>query len=153
MVAILQRDVESVSMILRSREEDGLDGVIDRQTGDVWMITDADDELPSFWRTEGDDDYEEFETRYLRIPCQGSQDAYQDMVDFIETVEDEHLSDLLSVAVQGRGAFGRFKDVLRRSKYEPELQRWYEFEANSDYRRVEQWLAEEGIGIQTLQTA
>jgi hypothetical protein len=38
---------------------------------------------------------EELEHRYLSIPHLGSRDGYQDMVDFIETITDEKLRDLL----------------------------------------------------------
>jgi len=31
---------------------------------------------------------------------------------FIATVEDDHLAELLEVAINGKGAFRRFKDVL-----------------------------------------
>lgn len=33
------------------------------------------------------------------------------MVSFIETIEDDHLVELLTGAIDGNGAFRRFKDV------------------------------------------
>jgi hypothetical protein len=58
------------------------------------------------------------------------------------TVEDEHLRELLDVAIQGRGAFRRFKDVLAR--HPAEQQRCYEFQAARLDARVREWLAEKG---------
>lgn len=47
------------------------------------------------------------------------------MEDFIATMEDEHLAELLEVAIQGKGAFRRFKDVLAR--YSEEREVWFRF--------------------------
>jgi hypothetical protein len=80
--------------------------------------------------------------RYLAVPLADSHKAYRDMEDFIATVRDEPLQDLLSLAIQGRGAFRRFKDVLLGH---PETrQRWFDFEAARLEARVRQWLADEG---------
>ena len=49
------------------------------------------------------------EARFTSIPSDESRDAYNDMVYFAHTVEDERLQELLSVALNGRGAFRRFK--------------------------------------------
>ena len=47
------------------------------------------------------------------------------MEDFIATVEGERLAELLEVAIKGKGAFRRFKDVLL--NYPEERVRWFEF--------------------------
>jgi len=81
--------------------------------------------------------------RYRIIPSIDSTEAYDDMVKFIDTVEDRHLAELLSVAICGKGAFRRFKDVLL--SYPIERQRWFEFQSDLMVRRVEEWLREIGI--------
>jgi hypothetical protein len=81
--------------------------------------------------------------RYRIIPSIDSSEAYDDMVKFIDTVEDRHLAELLSVAICGRGAFRRFKDVLL--SYPVERERWFEFQSDLMVRRVEEWLQEIGI--------
>jgi len=58
------------------------------------------------------DKIDEESDRYERIPKDDSYQSYADMQDFIATVEDEHLAELLEVAINGKGAFRRFKDVL-----------------------------------------
>jgi Uncharacterised protein family (UPF0158) len=64
------------------------------------------------------------------------------MQDFIDTVSDEHLQELLNVAIEGRGALRRFKDVLAR--HPGEQQRWFDFQAGRLVARAREWLAEEG---------
>ena len=66
-----------------------------REEGEV----DPDDEDPDHW---------------LAVWCEGSQTAYGDMEDFIETFSDRDRADRLSIVISGRGAFRRFKDVLGR---------------------------------------
>src|SRR5919199_5536889 len=50
-----------------------------------------------------------FGTRYVRVPRDETHEAYRDMEDFILTVGDERLRERLSDAIDGRGAFSRFK--------------------------------------------
>ena len=97
-----------------------------------------------------DDEIDEIEQRvnseperYRLIPSVDSSEAYDDMVKFIDTVEDRHLAELLSVAISAKGAFRRFKDVLL--SYPIERQRWFEFQGDLMARRVEEWLKEIGI--------
>lgn len=59
----------------------------------------------------------------------------------LERIDD--LYNLLQEATQGRGAFGRFKGILR--KHPAEEQRWYAFRDNRLQQQNLDWLAEEGI--------
>ena len=146
-VTISQISIFEISEIMNSRFEYELYGYLDRETGEV--LTGSQDYPLDIQPSEDDDNYEaaidEFEQRYLPIPQSGSGNAYQDMLDFIETVLDEKLQDLLSVAIQGRGAFGRFKDVLRRPEYESERNRWFSFSEQCEYERIVEWLAENKV--------
>ena len=62
---------------------------------------------------------------------------------FVETVKDGHLRELLDVAIAGKGAFRRFKDVMARVPHERE--RWFRFHRERLDARVRRWLAEHGI--------
>jgi hypothetical protein len=53
-------------------------------------------------------------------------------------VEDEHLSELLEVAINGKGAFRRFKDVLL--NYPEERERWFQFKDDRMKERALEWL-------------
>lgn len=147
---ISRDDIFFITEVMKSRDGEGLHGYIDRETGEV--LTGNQDYPLEIIPDEEDENYEqveaEFNLRYLPIPQAGSSSAYQDMVDFIETVEAERLQDLLEVAIQGRGAFGRFKDVLRRSEYESERNRWFSFSEKCEYDRAVAWLTAKGFSVE-----
>ena len=86
-----------------------------------------------------------FGTRYISIPRSESSEAYGDMEEFITTVEDEHLVELLEVAINGKGAFRRFKDVL--ANYPAERERWFHFKDKRIRERMLEWLKDERIEL------
>lgn len=122
-------------------ESDPLDptggGFLDLDTGEVFV------ECVIEYRRddEGVDLYETVEHQ-LGIDRLGSRAAYQDMLDYIDTLADDHLAELLTVAVQGRGAFRRFKNVLadRTGTLEP----YFAFAEPRKQRRAAEWLAANG---------
>jgi len=79
----------------------------------------------------------------IPIPQANSHDDYNLMVEFAATVRDRHLRDVLEVALDGRGAFRRFKNVLTR--YPKERQRWFAFRDEDLRRRIDAWLEEMGL--------
>ena len=89
-------------------------------------------------RVEGDAD-----NRYRMIPKQNSREGYRDMQEYIGSLEDEHLRELLETAIQGSGAFRRFKDVLYR--YPEAEDKWFKFRDAREQRRILDWLAEEDL--------
>ena len=87
---------------------------------------------------------EEYE-RFERIPQTESYESYRDMENFIATVEDMNLVDLLEVAIQGKGAFRRFKDVLL--NYPDEEEKWFQFQDSRIEERALEWLDEIGVTL------
>jgi predicted dehydrogenase len=81
--------------------------------------------------------------RFLSVDPGSSHDDYRDMERFIRRVEDGRLRARLWDAIQGRGAFRRFKDTLAR--YPGVEERWYAFKAARIEERVLAWLAYHGI--------
>jgi hypothetical protein len=81
--------------------------------------------------------------RFLDVPSIDSRDAYQDMEDFIDTVEGTAIQSHLWDAIRGRGAFRRFTAELGR--HPSEEQRWYTFKQARLRDRVLAWLESEGI--------
>lgn len=72
-----------------------------------------------------------------------SGEAYRDMEDFVACVPDRRAADLLSRAIEGRGAFRRFKDTLFGF---PELrQTWFEFHDVRMRRRAVEWLRDSDL--------
>ena len=109
---------------------------LDLQMGEILFILDYMDEEES---DKLKDKIDEQPDRYERIPKVESHEDYEDREDFIGTVEDDRLAELLQVAIDGKGAFRRFKDVLARHPQERE--RWFRFK---DERALE-WLNDIGI--------
>jgi hypothetical protein len=84
-----------------------------------------------------------FGSRVISIPQATPYEAYDQMQDFIATIEDDRLRNRLLDATHGRGAFGRFKAVL--GQHLAEEQRWYAFQDNQLRWQILRWLASEGI--------
>jgi len=130
-------DLDEIASLLDSGNSDG--GWIDRSTGEIWIrdMLDAFDELD-------DDrpDFDEDDDRWLVVPPLGGRDAYRDMQDFVSSVANPSAADLLAVAIEGRGAFRRFKDIIRRY---PDLEDdWYRFSDERRHGRARAWLAHAG---------
>ena len=69
---------------------------------------------------------------------------YQDMAGFAEAVTDERAGRRLLRAIQGKGAFRRFKDELH-EEYPDLLPAWYAFRDARATRRAVRWLAENSL--------
>ncbi len=80
---------------------------------------------------------------FIPVPQAEPHEAYEQMVDFAATVEDPHLRELLDVALDGRGAFRRFRDVLTR--YPDERDRWFDFRDDETRKDVDAWLQALGV--------
>jgi Uncharacterised protein family (UPF0158) len=65
---------------------------------------------------------------------------YQDMADFAEGITGERPGRRLARAIQGKGAFRRFKDQLH-EEHPGLLPAWYAFRDARATRRAVQWLA------------
>ncbi len=81
----------------------------------------------------------------MSIPTESSREGYQDMIAFTESLEDENLKEKLCVALNGRGAFRRFKDVLL--SYLKKREEWFKFQNERLEKRVMEWLEENEIEL------
>jgi hypothetical protein len=75
---------------------------------------------------------------YMRVEPVSSREQYRWMERFIPMVEDKPLSDLLTQAIDGKGAFRRFKDVLM--SHGAERERWFAFRSERLRVFMEAWL-------------
>ena len=117
---------------------------LDLKTGEILFLSQyADDEETGELKEQIEEEFE----RYERIPSAEFHEGYRDMVDFITTLENEHLAELLGVAIDGKGAFRRFKDVLLDHPEEDE--RWFRFKDDRMEARALEWL--EGIGVTLIE--
>ncbi|MCI0710043.1 MAG: UPF0158 family protein [Chloroflexi bacterium] len=87
--------------------------------------------------------FEAEEDDYILVPTTPSYAGYQDMEEFIQTVSNVALQNMLQEAIQGKGAFRRFKDALLDAPEERE--RWFKFKEAAMEQRVREWLAENDI--------
>lgn len=152
----LKVDIEDIAMIMDNQDRLVTNYFLDTETGETIAIPEelmnALDEgepcdgLPA-WELELLPRAKEIEagsTRYEEIPTRFSGEAYRVMVDFAQGVKDPRFKGRLESALQGRGAFRRFKDSLR--EYPEVENEWFQFKAARDKEKVKDWL--EGMGIE-----
>jgi hypothetical protein len=101
-------------------------------SGEVLRVVDgiADPDMHS--RISGD-------SQYLRIESVSSREQYRWMERFIQMVDDIELRNALARAIDGKGAFRRFKDVLM--SHGAERERWFAFRSERLRVFMEAWLA------------
>lgn len=83
------------------------------------------------------------DTGYLRVDPVSSREQYRWMERFIATVEEGELRDKLVQAIDGKGAFRRFKDVLM--TFPVDRERWFTFRSERLRACMEQWLGAHSI--------
>ncbi|MBK8169906.1 MAG: hypothetical protein IPK60_06140 [Sandaracinaceae bacterium] len=80
---------------------------------------------------------------YLRVDPVSSREQYRWMERYIETVEEGEFRSKLMQAIDGKGAFRRFKDVLM--NFPVERERWFTFRSERLRTCMEAWLNAHGI--------
>lgn len=100
-------------------------------TGDVLRVVDgvADPQMHSRIAVD---------SAYLRVEPVSSREQYRWMERFIQMIDPGELRDALSVAIDGKGAFRRFKDVLM--SHSAERERWFSFRSERLRVFMEAWL-------------
>lgn len=81
--------------------------------------------------------------RYIHIPERDSGEAYNTMIEFIKTVRDDLLKEELTIALNGKGAFKKFKNILL--EYPKERKRWHAFNAKTMKNTIKEWLISLGV--------
>lgn len=133
-------DLDELSEQLEGSEDEQA-GLLDLVTGEV---------LPGFLTdpfTVGEDasvDVEEDPDRWLALDRLGSRAGWQDMADFAATVTVAGVRDQLERAIEGRGAFRRFRDAVHRQGLAGE---WHAFSAERSMGRAREWLADNDIRV------
>ena len=115
---------------------------LDTQTGEVLTVSefgDLDEDSATKELIEEDPE------RFIMSPEQDSRRGYDDMADFVNNLTNKELQDKLAIALNGKGAFRRFKDVLL--DYPKERESWFAFEEKRRRERFEEWLEDEKIEI------
>jgi hypothetical protein len=83
---------------------------------------------------------------FMRIEPVSSREQYRWMERFIATVEEPDLRQKLVGAIDGKGAFRRFKDVLM--GFPVDRERWFAFRSERLRIAIEAWLDAHGLKAQ-----
>ena len=113
---------------------------IDLKTGEMIFVTDYDEQ------SEREEIFEAIEyepDRFREIPTISSDEAYSYMEEFIGQVKDENLREKLQIAIQGKGAFRRFQNVIAGDP-EEEI-KWFDYKDKRVKEETIEWLKSEGI--------
>ena len=95
-----------------------------------------DDADSNDWQDKFNDD------SWIAAPRPQDLNNYKIMVDFADTVTNSDKSELLCAALEGKGAFRRFKNALLRTDL---LDEWYAFKHKAYTEIAKEWCEENGI--------
>lgn len=132
----------NLSVILDAIEmaDDNYTYFLDLETGESVFLV---DELITGLDNEGlEDEIEENFERYLRLPTKFEINEYHIMEEFIWSLPEGRQQDRLERAIQGRGAFRRFKDMVDDLGIE---KRWYQYEADAYKKMAIEWCRDHEI--------
>lgn len=134
-------DLEQLSDLLEGDPMMSTGGVLDLHTGESMPMEALD---PAVVGEEYAIDLEEDPDRWLGVRCLGSRDGWQDMAAFAQRQRSAQLRERLERAIEGRGAFRRFRDLIHE---EGLVAQWHAFAGDREAGRARQWLADEGIRV------
>ena len=138
-------DLEMLQMVFDQASGEQI-SYLDKETGEVILQVDGFslEAIPNE-ASASVEEWEAFQKRYIPIPPAPSREGYQDMTAFIATVTDPDLKSKLELAIDGPGAFRRFKQVMGG---ESERERWLAFREERARARLLKWL--ESVKIQPI---
>ena len=137
MLKLEQVDVDMIETALGSQDWPG--GYLDPETGAVYPVFEGE--------VMGDDGdpADPDEESWIAIAPQGSREPYEDMVAFAEQVTDPGLRRSLDRALEGKGAFRRFRTVMYEDAPEETSRAWNDFRNARSELRALRWLADQDV--------
>lgn len=128
-----------------------------KETGEIVSV--STEELSIAEESEEDDDFSEYPDwqqdsikdamdvivnweNYVELPDKWEINEYDIMEDFCGSIRNDRISNALYSAIQGRGAFRRFKDVIIRFGVEKD---WYNFREEALKEIAINWCEENDI--------
>ncbi|MCF8784515.1 UPF0158 family protein [Rhodococcus ruber] len=138
---VLPVDLEMLSAALEGDPGVSTGGYIDLRTGEVYDESSTDPMMV------GEDVAVDVETepdRWLRFDRTGARDGWRDMAAFAERQQDVALRERLQRAIEGKGAFRRFRDLVH---HEGLAGPWDAFAADRRLGRAREFLADAGIRV------
>ncbi len=120
------------------RNSPDAESFLDLRSGEVVTVTQgAIDYAEQRAKVQSDGD------QFLRVEPAASREQYKWMERFVSHVTDEPLRERLIIAIDGKGAFRRFKDVLL--NYPTERERWFSYRSDLLHWHMQKWLEKEQI--------
>ncbi|MFY1577350.1 UPF0158 family protein [Verrucosispora sp. WMMD703] len=137
MLDLSRLDLEEIATALEDQTYYDHRWLIDPRTGEIL-----------FWTTDGGVDgrtpVDLDDLDLVGIDPLPSSVWYRDMVDFAEGISDAAVGRRLARAIQGRGAFRRFKNTLH-EEYPHLLPAWHAFRDARSRRRAVEWLVDNSL--------
>jgi hypothetical protein len=130
-------DIDEIATALADQTDYEHRWLIDPHTGAVVLWT-------SDTGIDGENPVEIDELELIRIDPLPSYVWYQDMVDFAYAISDRAAGQRLSQALQGKGAFRRFKNQVY-DHYPELIAAWQSLRDARARLRAIQWLADQGL--------
>jgi hypothetical protein len=130
-------DLDEIATALADQTDYEHRWLIDPQTGEVTVWT-------SDTGIDGQNPVDLDELDLICIDPLPSSVWYHDMADFAAQISDESARRRLARAIDGRGAFRRFKAELH-EEYPDLLPAWYAFRDTRAKRRAVEWLADNSL--------
>ena len=110
---------------------------LDKETGEIEWVSDM-----AMTQKEQEEIYDRLDEHgFYRLPTSFDIRDYDIMEDFVDTLSGV-AHDRLAAAIQGRGAFRRFKDAVIKMGIDQE---WYDFQAAAYKHKAARWCEENGI--------
>jgi len=130
---------------------------LNKETGEI--VTVSTEELTIAEESEEDDDFSEYPDwqrdsikdaldvivnweNYIELPDKWEINEYDIMEEFCGSIRNDRISNVLYTAIQGRGAFRRFKDAIIRFEVEDD---WYKFREEALKQIAIEWCEENEI--------
>ena len=139
----LRVDMRAIIDARQRSNDDPVAPYLDMKTGEVVQSIDEEssgepDEVEALLESDPE--------RLAFIQREEGSEGWQRMSDFAAQVDEEDLREALQAALEGRGAFGRFRATIGRF---PDLrEQWETAEWNGNAREAELWL--ESLGVRAI---
>ena len=170
-------DFDELQKAIEDTERDAFDYFLDRETGEVVVLSaeiieraemilaaSYDEDIADFEDVEQEElpDIPEWmedeielaleilmyeQGRYERIPERKPADAYAAMKEFVDTLDNREVGQMLLRVLDGQGSFRKFKDII--GPFPKERKLWYRFNARASKKEIAEWLASIGISARS----
>lgn len=132
-------DLEMITIILEGDPDLSTGGYLDLRTGQVYDEAATD---PMIIGQDAAIDVEDEPDRWVRLNRTGSGNGWWDMAAFAGRQHDEALRQRLERAIEGKGAFFRFREIIHGENLS---EHWYAFSSDRQIGRAREFLADNGL--------